>query len=263
MTTQAAIVDVDGTIVRSEDLIPGAIEGLRAIEEHGVSRLLFSNNPTRGGDHYVERLAAHGIDVDPNDVLTSGTVTAAYLAERHPGAAVYLIGEDRLCRLLEEAGLRVTDDPERAEIVVGSIDRGLSYGSLAGALRALERDLPFYGTDPDTTIPGSRGPVPGSGAVLAAMAAVAGREPDAILGKPSAIAAEAAIETLETLNTDPAEVIVVGDRLNTDIALGERAGMKTALVLTGITDWEDVEESDVSPDYVLEDLGEIERVLDD
>ncbi|WP_114576585.1 HAD-IIA family hydrolase [Saliphagus sp. LR7] len=260
MTTRAAIVDVDGTIVRSEELIPGAVEGLRAIEERGLSRLLFSNNPTRAGDHYVERLAAHGLEIDPADVLTSGTVTAAHLAEHHPGTAVYLVGEDRLERLLEEAGLRVTDDPERAGIVVGSIDRDLSYDTLAGAIPALERDLPFYGTDPDTTIPGSGGPVPGSGAILAAMAAVAGREPDAVLGKPSAIAAEAA---LETLGTDPAETVVVGDRLDTDVALGEAAGIQTALVLTGITDRDDLAESDVEPDYVLESLGEIERVLEE
>ncbi len=259
MTTGAAIIDVDGTIVRSEELIPGAVEGLRAIQERGLSRLLFSNNPTRAGDHYVERLAAHGVEVDSEDVLTSGTVTAAHLADDHPDATVYLVGEDRLRRLLEEAGLRVTDEPAEAELVVGSIDREFSYGTLTSALAALERDLPFYGTDPDTTIPGSGGPVPGSGAVLAAMAAVGGREPDAVLGKPSAVAAEAA---LEALGTDPAETVVVGDRLDTDVALGEEAGMRTAVVLTGITDRADLADSDVSPDYVLEDLGEIERVLD-
>lgn len=259
MTTGAAIVDVDGTIVRSEDLIPGAIEGLRAVEERGLPRLLFSNNPTRGGDHYVERLAAHGVDVDPGDVLTSGTVTAAHLAEHHPGEAAYLVGEDRLRAMLVEAGLGVTDDPAGAELVVGSIDRGLSYGALADALTALERELPFYGTDPDATIPGSRGPVPGSGAVLAAMEALAGREPDAILGKPSAVAAKAA---LGALGSDPAETVVVGDRLDTDIALGERAGMQTALVLTGTTDRADLADCDVEPDHVLEDLGEIDQVLE-
>lgn len=259
MTTRAAIIDVDGTIVRSEELIPGAVEGLRAIEERGLSRLLFSNNPTRAGDHYVERLEAHGIDVGSDDVLTSGTVTAAHLAERHPGKTVYLVGEDRLRAMMEDVGLRVTDDPEEADLVVGSIDREFSYRTLTGALRALEADLPFYGTDPDTTIPGSEGSVPGSGAVLAAMEAVAGRPPDAILGKPSTVAAEAA---LEMLDADPAETVIVGDRMNTDVALGEKAGMRTALVLTGITDSKDLADSDIEPDYVLEDLGEIERILE-
>ncbi len=256
---EAAILDVDGTIVRGERLLPGAAAGLRALDDAGVPRLLFSNNPTRSADHYRDRVAAHGVAVGEGLALTSATVTADYLSRSHGSASIYLVGEARLARILERAGLEVTGEPADADVVLGSIDREFDYDALAAAMRALERDVPFYGTDPDVTIPAGEGTVPGSGAMLAAMTAVAGREPDAILGKPSEIAAEAA---LSRLGADPSRTLVVGDRLDTDVALGDRMGATTALVLSGITDREDLDGADVRPDHVLEDLGDVGRLLD-
>ncbi len=144
--------------------------------------------------------------------------------------------------------------------MLGSFDRNFSFGTLWESLRALEDGVPFYGTDPDATIPVDDGEMPGTGAVLAAMAAVAGREADAILGKPSSIAAAAAMERLDA---DPRNVLVVGDRLDTDIALGNRAGMETALVLTGVTDRADLADTDADtePDHVLESLAAVETLL--
>lgn len=257
-TYQGAILDVDGTIVRGERLIPGAPDGLHALEEAGVDRLLFSNNPTRGAGHYRDRLVAHDLAIDADDVLTSAEVTVEYLVANHDRDEVYLVGGDRLAVILEEAGLALTSEPRDADVVVGSIDREFTYDRLERALRALERGLPFYGTDPDATIPTEEGAVPGSGAVLAAMEAVAGREPDAILGKPSAVAARAATTKL---GVEPENVVVVGDRLDTDVALGKRAGMTTALVLTGLTTRADVERSDVEPDHVLESLADVDEIL--
>ncbi|ARS88353.1 HAD-IIA family hydrolase [Natrarchaeobaculum aegyptiacum] len=259
MTTyEAAIVDVDGTIVRGNELIPGATDGLTALDAAGCDRLLFSNNPTRGSDHYGERLEPHGIVVDPSSVLTSATVTAEYLASTHAADRVFLVGGSRLEAILEDAGVTLTDDPESADVVLGSFTTGFSYGTLWESLRAFDDGAPFYGTDPDVTIPTDEGLIPGSGAILAAMEAVAGREPDAILGKPSTVAAEAALGRLET---DPARTLVVGDRLDTDVALGERAGMETAVVLTGVTDRETLASSPIEPDHVLESLAEVETLL--
>ncbi|SEV94304.1 HAD-IIA family hydrolase [Natrinema salifodinae] len=255
---EAAILDVDGTIVRGEELLPGATDGLRALDAAGCSRLLFSNNPTRGSDHYREKLAPHGIDVDPETVLTSATVSAAYLTSTHPGERVYLVGGERLESILEEAAVELTTDPDAAEVVLGSFDENFSYSALRSALRALDGDVPFYGTDPDATIPVDGGEIPGSGAILAAMAAVAGHEPDAILGKPSSVAATA---TMDRLDADPTQTLVVGDRLDTDIALGNQAGMETALVLTGVTERADLAAADVEPDHVLESLAAVETLL--
>ncbi|QLG50814.1 HAD-IIA family hydrolase [Natrinema halophilum] len=255
---EAAILDVDGTIVRGETVLPGATDGLRALEAAGCSRLLFSNNPTRGSDHYGEKLSPHGIDVDPAAVLTSATISAEYLAATHDGEQVFLVGGERLEVILEDAAVEITADPDAAEVVLGSFDSNFSFGTLWEALRALEGDVPFYGTDPDATIPVDDGEIPGSGAILAAMAAVADREPDAILGKPSAIAATAAMDRLDT---DSEKTLVVGDRLDTDIALGNRAGMETALVLTGVTDRAALASADTEPDHVLESLAAVDTLL--
>jgi HAD superfamily hydrolase (TIGR01450 family) len=255
---EAVILDVDGTIVRGEELLPGVTDGLRALEAAGCSRLLFSNNPTRGADHYGEQLAPHGIDIDPATVLTSATVSAEYLAATHPDERVYLVGSERLEAILDDAAVELTADPDAAEVVLGSFDKDFSYGTLWESLRALEGDVPFYGTDPDATIPIDEGEIPGSGAILAAMEAVAGREPDAVLGKPSSIAAATAMNRLDA---DPTKTLVVGDRLDTDIALGNRAGMETALVLTGVTDRAALAAADVEPDHVLESLAAVETLL--
>jgi 4-nitrophenyl phosphatase len=255
---EAAILDVDGTIVRGEDLIAGAIDGIAALDAAACSRLLFSNNPTQGASYYRQKLEPYGLAVDSDRVLTSATVSAAYLAENHPDDTVYLVGDDKLATILGDAAVELTDDPDAADVVLGSFDSEFSYGTLWESLRALENGAAFYGTDPDTTIPVDGGLIPGTGAILAAMEAVAGRKPDAILGKPSEVAAAAAIDRL---GIDPARTLVVGDRLDTDIALGNRAGMTTALVLTGITDRPALESATVEPDYVLDSLGDVAQLL--
>ncbi|MFC6718240.1 HAD-IIA family hydrolase [Natrialbaceae archaeon GCM10025810] len=286
---EAAILDVDGTIVRGDELIPGVPDGLRALEGAGCARLLFSNNPTRGGAHYRERLAPYGIDVEPQNALTSATVSAEFLARTHPDETVFLVGENRLQRVLEDAGLEVTRDPDEAEVVLGSYDHRFSYDVLRDALGALAGEVPFYGTDPDVTIPTDDGAIPGSGSILAAMEAVAGREPDAILGKPSSVAALAAMDRLgvrpnegfalgadrdrtrqravdgddrDDRSLTPERVLVVGDRLNTDIALGARAGMGTALVLSGITERDEVGAGEFEPDHVLESLADVGELFE-
>jgi len=258
MDYDAVIFDVDGTLVRGERLLPGAPEGLRAVTDAGCQRLLFSNNPTRGAPHYQDRLGAHGVDVDPENVLTSATVSASYLAEHHPTDPIYLVGEARLASILEAAGLELTDDPSTAAVVLGSIDRDVTYDDLGAAIPALEGDGAFYGTDPDVTIPTAEGMSPGSGAIIAALEAMAGRSVDAMLGKPSTVAAEAALDRLGV----PAErVLMIGDRLNTDVELGRRAGMATALVTTGVMGRADIEPG-AEPTYVFDSLAELADVLE-
>ncbi len=259
MNYDAVILDVDGTIVRGEQLLAGAPDGIRAIDDAGCKRLLFSNNPTRGAAHYRERLAAHDLTVDPENVLTSATVSAAYLADEHPTDPIYVVGEPRLRAILEDAGLTLTDEPTSAAVVLGSIDRDLTYAALEAAIPALQAAEAFYGTDPDVIIPTGSGMSPGSGAVIGSLEAMAGREVDAMLGKPSQIAAEAA---LERLAVPPERTLMIGDRLNTDVELGRRAGMDTALVTTGVMDRDDVAAAEYEPTYVLDSLAGLAGVLE-
>lgn len=256
---RAAIVDVDGTVVLGDEPIPGAAGGVERLRDAGLDLLFLSNNPTKRREQYVERLTPHGIDVDPERTLTAASVTGEYLAAEHATDDLFVIGSPGLLAGLRDRGLNVDATPPEADVVVGSMDRSFDYETMTEAMWALEDEgTTFLGTDPDMTIPTAARAEPGTGAILNAIGGVTDREPERILGKPSHTAAEAALERLGV----PAEdVLVVGDRLDTDIALGQRAGMTTAVVLSGITDRADVEAASSPPDHVLESLADVGELL--
>lgn len=258
MGLAGAIVDLDGTVYRGRELVPGAAEGVAALREAGLDLLFFSNNPTRSGDRYVGRLRELGIDARPGEALSAGDVTADYLSAEHADDAITVVGSEGLREQLRAAGLRLTSDPDDTQVFVGSWSRSFDYDDMQLALDAVDEQTVFLGTDPDVTVPGPDGPVPGSGAVIGALAGAVGREPDRILGKPSATARRAALDRLG----HPAEAcLVVGDRPDTDLALGADAGMSTVLVASGITDADAVAEASVQPDHVIDGLGDVAAVL--
>ncbi len=260
MVFEAAVLDLHGTVYRGDRLLPGAADGVRALRDAGLDVLFCSNNPTRTPADYAATLREFGVSAAPDRVLTAGVLTREYLRANHATDRVYVVGEAGLVDQLE--GVDLTDDPAAAEVLLGSIDRSLSYDRLADALRAVRTGIEaFLGTDPDRVVPA--GPteadlLPGSGAVVGAVAATVGREPDLVLGKPSAVAVDAA---RDRLGCPPDRWLVVGDRLDTDVALGARAGATTALVETGVHGEEDLPGAEVSPDHVLDSLGAVGRVL--
>lgn len=256
---EAVIFDVDGTLLRGEEPIPGASEALETVREAGLSVLCVSNNPVDPPAAYARRLAAAGLPVEAEEVVTSGVVTADYLAREAPDAGAFVVGEAGLVELLADRGVAVVEDPRTAGTVVASIDREFDYDRLTAALQAFEAGDPlFVGTDPDRTIPAGDGLRPGSGAVLDAVASVAERPPDRVLGKPDRATREAALARLGV----PADrCLVVGDRLDTDVALGAGAGMETALVLSGVTDRSDLGEDGPAPDHVLGSVAELPGIL--
>ena len=253
-------LDVDGTVLRGGEPIAGAPEALARVRGADYPVCFCTNNPTHAPPSYAERLRGAGVDAAPDEIVTSGSVTAAYLRDHHAADALFVVGERGLRDQFESAGLTVVADHDDAEVVVVSIDREFDYDDLCAAMWALEGGVPFVGTDPDRVIPASERDVPGSGAIVNAVAGVAGRDPDAVLGKPSP---EARGLVLDRLGLPAEDCLVVGDRLDTDIALGAEAGMTTALVLTGVTSRADVDAGPYDPDYVLESIAGIDRVLDD
>lgn len=261
---RGVVLDVDGTVLRGPELVPGARAGLDAVAAASARRLFVSNNPTKAPDAYAERLRAAGVDADADSVVTSGTTTVAYLREHHPGARALVVGEDGLREQIRAAGLTVVEgeaveaDGHGVDVVVASIDRDLTYDDLSTALWALQDGAALVGTDPDRTIPTDGRDLPGSGAVVGAVAHVADRAPDAVLGKPSATAQRI---VRERLGLPPEDCLVVGDRLDTDVALGARAGMETALVLTGVATRADAERADPGPDHVLDSLADVSDLL--
>lgn len=259
MAFAGAILDLDGTVYRGDDLLPGVAGAIDRLRTAGLELLFFSNNPTKSGDAYVDRLRGMGLDVQPGEACSAGDVTTEYLLETHPEDAIMLVGSPGLCDQFESAGLSLTSDPAATEVLVGSWTDEFGYEDMLAALRAVDDGTAFLGTDPDRTVPARAGVIPGSGAVVGALSATLGRDPDAMLGKPSEPALRFA---LDRLAVDPGACLVVGDRLGTDIALGERAGMTTALVRSGVTGEEDVIAGDVDPDHVLDSLADIGTVLE-
>jgi 4-nitrophenyl phosphatase len=260
MEYEGVVVDLDGTVYRGDAVLDGAREALAALRERGLGVLFVTNNPTRSPAGYVEKLADLGIDAAEREVVSAGTVTATYLADEHPDAATFVVGSDGLHDQLTAAGVRVTEAHDDADVVVTSHTYGFDYRDLTEGMWALDDARAFYGTDPDLTYPDSDGrEYPGSGAITRSVATVAQREPDRVLGKPSEVVVDLVADRLDC---PPERLLVVGDGLDTDVAMGARAGMGTVLVLTGRSDRTDLERTDVRPIHVVDSLGDVPGLLE-
>jgi len=261
MSFSGAIVDLDGTVYHGGSVFDGIPETIDTLRENGVELFFFSNNPIRDGDDYVSYLTEQGVDVNPGEAGSAGDVTVEYLTENHSNDTLFFIGSDGLRAQLEMAGLTLTDTPEESDVLLVSWTPEFNYDDMNDALAAIDDETIFLGTDPDRTFPDENGDVmPGSGAIIDSIAVTVDREPDAVLGKPSRWAQKYAVDRL---GVPPEECLIVGDRLDTDLLLGDQVGMTTVLVLTGVTDRDDIEYGPVTPDYILKDLTEIEQVLTD
>lgn len=257
--TEGVVLDLDGTVYRGGDPLPGSVESIQALRDRGVELVFCSNNPTKTPAEYVDYLAEMGIDADESEVLPASTVLRDYLREHHADESTYLVGASSLAAYLAAADQRLVDDPTTASVFVASWDRSFDYETMSDALTGIDAETTFLGSDPDRTVPSADGFEPGSGAIINAVAGTVGRDPDRVLGKPSSEAAEAA---LDRLGTPAANTLVVGDRLDTDLAMGQAHGMMTALVTTGVATREDVDDSDVDPDHVIDSLADVSQIIE-
>jgi len=259
MSYQGIVLDVDGTVVRETTPIAGAATGLTAVDDAGLRRVFCSNNPTERPAAYEARFAEAGFAVAADEVFTAGTITTDYLRTEHADDEVFLVGEAGLRAQPVAAGLSLTTTPRAADVVVGSLSTEFDHETLCQTIIAMGDDPVFVGTDPDTVIPQDGPDRPGSGAIIHAMEGVIDQSVDVICGKPSAYARNT---VLDYLGVPAEDCLVVGDRLNTDIQLGAAAGMTTVLVTTGIMDRSAVAESAVTPDYVIDSLAKLEKIIE-
>jgi NagD protein len=174
-----------------------------------------------------------------------------------PGATVFAIGERPLLEELA-ASFRLSEDPDEIEVVVASFDRTFDYHKLNIGFQALRRGARFWATNADATCPVAGGEIPDAGAVIGALEGCSKRKVEVVVGKPSPIIVEVA---LERLGLPASECLMVGDRVETDTLMGHRAGMITALVLTGVTRRADLAHAPAQPDYVLESIAEVPKLL--
>jgi arabinose operon protein AraL len=248
------IFDLDGTIYLGERLLPGAKAVIAALREAGRRVCFLSNKPIASRADYAAKLTRLGIPAGVDEVINSSLVLARHLAREAPGARCFVIGEPPLVAELEAAGLEPVDGPATDYVVV-AFDRTFDYRKLDVALQAVRRHgARLIGTNPDRTCPVEDGEIPDAAGMIAAVEAVTGQKVDPIVGKPSPIMLAVA---LERLGLAAGECAVVGDRLETDIAMGRAAGLATILVLTGITRPGDPAIARWQPDHVLGSLDEL------
>jgi 4-nitrophenyl phosphatase len=231
---KALILDMDGVIWRSNSPIGDLPAIFNHIEARGLKYVFATNNGTKTPEQYVDTLGRLGVHVSPQQVVTSALGVAHMLGQKFPaGTKVFMIGEDGIRRALEERGfdlLSVENAPE-AQVVVMGIDRGITFDKMREATLLIRRGVPFYATNPDKTFPTPRGEIPGAGAWISVITTATDVEP-IIAGKPFPFMMEL---SLEILGTRKDETLVVGDRLETDIAAGQAVGCPTALVLSGVS----------------------------
>ncbi len=244
------ILDMDGTVYLGNQLFPETLPFLQRIRESGATYLFFTNNASRAKDTYVTRLNGMGIPAGPENILTSAETTIAFLKQHRPGKSVYVVGTPDLIRSFEDAGIRVEED---APIVVASFDTTLTYDKLEKACRYIREGAEFISTHPDFNCPVEGGFIPDSGAICALITASTGKLPR-YFGKPY----EDTLQIIEEFSGVAREdMVVVGDRLYTDIALGAKHGVASVLVLSGETTLEDLEGSDVQPSVIVQNVGEL------
>ena len=255
------IFDLDGTIYRGNQLIPGAERVVRRVRENRRKVVFLSNNSLQAREQCATKLARLGISTPPEDVINSTFVMVNYLKKLAPQARLFAVGEIPFIEELKRAGFQISDEPKEVEYVVVALDRTFNYQKLNIAFQAVRLGAQFVATNPDRTYPVEEGEIPGCAGMIGAIEAVTGKNVEVVVGKPSRIMIQAALEVMGFM---PEDCILIGDNLETDIRMGKDSGMATGIVLTGVTDEKTLEEykhTSFQPDFVFQNIVDVENLL--
>jgi glycerol 3-phosphatase-2 len=246
------LLDLDGAVYVGRSAVPGAAEAIAAMRAAGIRVAFVTNDPVSARADYVRRLEALGVQAVTDDLVTAAWAAAQLVAEEHPGARVLTVGSAAYAEEHRLAGLEVVSDPAAADVVSLGGDVEFSYAAMRDAVRAVLRGAPLYGSNRDRTFPLEDGPAPAAGAAIAAVEYAADTTARCA-GKPE----RAMFDEARRLLGD-GRYLMVGDRLDADVAGGAGAGMDTALVLTGSATRDDVERwQGAKPTYVLGSVAEL------
>lgn len=256
------IFDLDGTIYVDDLLIDGAIEAIQELRNDGHKIVFLTNKSIDTIDSYVKKLQRLGIDVSHEHVVNSNYLTARYLSSRMgPDEKVMVIGEQPLLDELADMGIEVSDNETEVSYVVLGWDRDFTYEKLNRAFQAWKNGAVVVATNPDRTCPIKGGQIPDCGAMIGAMEGATGEKVDIILGKPSPLAARFIVDDI--LKLPPGNCYMVGDRLETDIRMGNDYGVNSVLVLTGITEKSMVKHAKDQPDFIIDSIKELPNLTRD
>ncbi|MTI94310.1 MAG: HAD-IIA family hydrolase [Firmicutes bacterium] len=252
------LLDMDGTIYLGDELIPGAREFITTLRERGTNYIFLTNNSSRDRSAYLSKLNKLGVPAEPRQVVTSGEATALYLDEQCPGAKVYLLGTPQLANEFSKRGFKLVTKDQSPDYVVLGFDTTLTYQKLWDACDLVRAGTPYIATHPDFNCPLPGGKyMPDTGAMIAFIEAATGKKPK-VIGKPN----REIVDIVLTRVTCPREqVAVVGDRLYTDIAMGQAAEITSILVLSGEATATDLSRSPHQPDFVFPSIAELAAEL--
>ncbi len=256
----AVVFDLDGVVYLGARGIPGVAQEISRLQKK-VRVFFLTNNATKSRKDYVRHLAQFGISAKEGEVMTSSFGCARFVLEKFgKGKRISVVGEQGLKdELVSEAGAKLVEDGG-ADIVACGLDRQISYEKLQRALSCINAGAFFLLANSDPTWPKEDGVAPGSGAIAASLIYASGRQPDAIIGKPSTYLIE---ELLLLHRIKPSEAAFVGDRLDIDIRMANKAGMKSILVLSGIAKKEDAAKAPTGdkPSLIISSAAEIGKAL--
>lgn len=252
---EAYLIDLDGTLYLGENLLPTARETILELRRLGCRLIFLTNDATHPRAHFARKLTRLGIPAVKEEVINSSYAILDYLRQRLPRGGLFVIGEPSLQRELRSAGFLLCDEPGLVSAVIVSTDFHFNYRKLKIAFDAIRSGALFVATNADRTYPlGNGGEEPDTGATVAAIETCTAHPLDVMVGKPSLYMAQIA---LRLAGVSPEHCLLVGDNLETDIRMGQQAGMRTALVLTGVSHVEHLPASDIQPDYVIRQLADL------
>lgn len=265
---RALIIDMDGVLWHGNNPLPGLVDFFQTLRHLNIRFILATNNASLTQQQYVSKLADMGVSVSPEEIMTSGIATALYLAEHEDPAKtrIFVIGEDGAKQPLLEKGFTLTDlyqlntentPGQGADIVVCGKDQTLTWDKLATASLNIRAGAKFIGTNADTTLPTEHGITHGNGAILAALQTATGVSPT-IIGKPEPIMYQ---QAMSLLAVPPNLTVAIGDRLETDILGAVRTGIRSLMVLTGVSTEADLQHSDYQPTWVMSDIQAVTEAL--
>lgn len=251
------VFDLDGTLYLGETLFEGVVETLNFLIENSKNLIFISNKTTGNYYDYANILINAGVKIKPEQVVNATLVISQYLKENYSGAKFYCIGEDKFIKSLEDIGLKYTEDIFETQIVIVTLDRFLTDSKIDIAKKALENGAKFFAANTDKTCPvENKKQIIDAGIVIEKLENLTGRKLELSFGKPT----QFMINYIKNKFDNNLPGILCGDRLETDIVMGQKLGFDTAWVKTGI-DYNDDVIAFYKPTYILDSVSDLAKKI--
>ncbi|WP_410771809.1 HAD-IIA family hydrolase [Fontibacillus sp. BL9] len=248
------LFDLDGTIYVGDKVLDGAAATIQALQESTKKTMFATNTTLYTREEVRDKLAGFGISCKTEEVITALSVAGMYFRDFATGSKVFLLGCDAMEEEMRRFGIAVTGEVMQATHVLVGLDRTFDFDKMTAVVNAIRNGAQLVGANPDPFCPVEEGVIPDTWAFIKAIETASGIPVSVTLGKPTNYYASYA---LKQLRNGPEKCLMVGDRLDTDIALGKSIGMHTALVLTGVDSRESIARTGIHPDYVCSSIKDI------